>query len=79
MVSRQCLVRVLDAIILPTGHSLFQLPELLSRLTENQARAFLPVVQHTDQGTALVMRQLGGAIQSMIAAAGTKNVEQPTH
>jgi hypothetical protein len=47
MVSRHCFVRVLDAIILPTGHSLFQLPELLFRLTESQARAFLPVAQHT--------------------------------
>jgi hypothetical protein len=32
MVSRNFIFRVLEAIILETRHSLFQLPELLSRL-----------------------------------------------
>ena len=31
------------------------------------------------EGWQLEMRQLGAAIQTMIAAAETKNVEQPTH
>jgi hypothetical protein len=46
MVSRHFFVRVLEAIILDTRHCLFQLPELLSRLPENQAKAFLPVAQN---------------------------------
>jgi hypothetical protein len=34
MVSRNFIFRVLEAIILETRHSLFQLPELLSRLLQ---------------------------------------------
>ena len=40
MVSRHLFVRVLEAMILDPGHSLFEWPELLSRLPENQAKAF---------------------------------------
>ena len=40
MVSRHLFVRVLEAMILRPGHSLFQLPELLSRLPENRAKAY---------------------------------------